>query len=163
MSRRVLLMFTVCLTVLTVFQCAEQSGKTESDRRQSAQKTRVTPEDLQRRSTELEAMQAETEALYRSLKAKEMLLFEKQAELDSIKAALDKKELELLQREKAARSTRNTGTVFLIAGLALIFLALRKMTRGKEKASPKSATTKSADASKSEPKQNAGSSEPVEN
>jgi hypothetical protein len=131
-----LYLLLIGLFLLTVFQCTERDNSHRSLNRSNYStlqgNKRMTPQDLERKALELDALQAETEALYHSLQAKEKLLNAKQAELDSLKSDLDKKEIELQQREKAARSTRTTGIVFLVIGIILIFLALRKMLASKD-------------------------------
>jgi hypothetical protein len=129
--KRYIYLFMTSLFLLSAFQCTERDNSNRSLNRSRYStlqgNKRLTPQDLERKALELDALQAETEALYRSLQAKEELLNAKQAELDSLQSSLENKEIELQQREKAARSTRTTGLFFLVTGIILIFLALRKM------------------------------------
>lgn len=140
--KRHLLLLLIGLFLFTAFQCTERDNSNRSLNRSRYSimpgNKRLTPQDLERKALELDALQAETEALYRSLQAKEELLKTRQAELDSLKSDLEKKEIELVQREKAARSTRTTGIFFLIIGIILIVLALRKMLASKDSPSSNS-------------------------
>ncbi|MDZ7314967.1 MAG: hypothetical protein ONA69_06320 [candidate division KSB1 bacterium] len=118
------------------FSCTENKGDKPSFGRPKNAFDRsrlITQEEIERRALELQALQAETEALYRSLKEKELMLLRKQATLDSLQLALEKKEAEIRQREKAAKKLRNSGTLLFLVGIALIFFGLRKNLAPKPK------------------------------
>ncbi len=124
MNRRFLIIIIATLAAAGGFRCSETDGSRAA--RGGMVHRRLTQEEIERRAMELQALQAETESLYHSLKAKELQLMRKQAELDSIKQVLEQKEIELVRREKAARRLRTTAVIFFIVGLALVVASLRK-------------------------------------
>ncbi|MDZ7371824.1 MAG: hypothetical protein ONB12_11695 [candidate division KSB1 bacterium] len=128
------LIAALCLFFL--LSCTENKGDKPSFGRPKGTFDRsrfITQEEIERRALELQALQAETEALYRSLKEKELMLLRKQAALDSLQLVLEKKETELRQRERAAKKMRNSGTLLFLVGIALIFFGLRKNLSPKPK------------------------------